>query len=59
MRGYFHWTLVDNFEWAEGYNAKFGLYSLNVETRELLPKPSAELYRKYIAEHRTAVALGS
>lgn len=46
LRGYFHWTLVDNFEWAEGFSTRFGLYALDLESRARTPRPSAGLYRQ-------------
>jgi beta-glucosidase len=42
--GYFHWTAFDNFEWAEGYSAKFGLIACDPRTHERRPRPSAHLY---------------
>ena len=44
VMGFYHWTLVDNFEWAEGWNLKFGLIELNPETQERKMRPSGELY---------------
>lgn len=44
VRGYFHWTLVDNFEWADGWGLRFGLVALNPETQERTPRPSASVY---------------
>lgn len=48
VRGYFHWTLVDNFEWAEGWGLRFGLYALDPATQERTPRPSAEIYRQIV-----------
>lgn len=42
--GYFHFSLVDNFEWAEGWNLKFGLFALDPATQERTARPSAELF---------------
>jgi beta-glucosidase len=44
VRGYFHWTCFDNFEWAEGYAAKFGLIACDPVTQERRLRPSARLY---------------
>jgi beta-glucosidase len=49
VRGYFHWSLVDNFEWNEGWTLRFGLYELDHATQARRPRPSAELYRNIIA----------
>lgn len=46
VKGYFYWTLVDNFEWAEGYEARFGLYALDVKTQKRIQKKSAKIYAK-------------
>ena len=44
LRGYYHWSLVDNFEWAEGWQARFGLAALDLATQERTPRPSAAFY---------------
>ena len=49
VRGYFHWTLVDNFEWAEGWSAHFGLYGLDRTTQDRFPRASAEVYSRIAA----------
>jgi len=41
---YYHWTLMDNFEWIEGESANFGLYKCDFRTQERMPRKSAELY---------------
>ncbi|MGE3267652.1 MAG: glycoside hydrolase family 1 protein [Chloroflexota bacterium] len=48
LRGYLHWTSMDNFEWAEGTAARFGLVYVDFETQERTPKPSAYFYRDII-----------
>ena len=50
LRGYFHWTLTDNFEWAEGWHLRFGLFELDPATQKRTPRPSAELYARLIKE---------
>jgi len=52
VRGYMHWTAWDNFEWAEGYGQRFGLYAVEPGTLRRCPKPSAALYEQ-ICRSRT------
>jgi beta-glucosidase len=44
VKGYFHWSLLDNFEWAHGFVPKFGLYEVNRRTFERTPRQSAFYY---------------
>jgi beta-glucosidase len=44
LAGYFHWSLMDNFEWAWGYQRRFGLYFVDFGTQRRLPKRSARFY---------------
>jgi beta-glucosidase/6-phospho-beta-glucosidase/beta-galactosidase len=46
VRGYFHWSLIDNLEWNSGYFPKFGLFSYDHETLARTARPSAWLYRQ-------------
>jgi beta-glucosidase len=49
LRGYFAWSLLDNFEWAEGYSKRFGLVYVDYPTQRRVPKASAAWYRDTIA----------
>ncbi len=51
VRGYYHWSLVDNFEWTDGWQNRFGLWELNPATQERTPRRSAELYAKICREN--------
>jgi beta-glucosidase len=44
VRGYFHWSLVDNFEWNNGWYARFGLIEVNPQTQERIPRRSASMF---------------
>ena len=52
VRGYFYWSALDNFEWAEGYRPRFGLISVDYRTQERTLRPSADFYRRIIAANR-------
>ena len=48
VRGYFHWSLVDNFEWKEGFTPRFGLVEVDYKTQARIVRPSARLYSEII-----------
>jgi beta-glucosidase len=48
LRGYFAWSLLDNFEWSHGYSKRFGLYHVDYETQRRTPKASAHFYAEVI-----------
>ncbi|MGE5223405.1 MAG: glycoside hydrolase family 1 protein [Omnitrophica WOR_2 bacterium] len=51
IKGYFHWTLVDNFEWDRGWTQRFGLWELDQETQVRRKRPSADLYAEICREN--------
>jgi beta-glucosidase len=51
VRGYFWWSLVDNFEWERGWTQRFGLWELDVETQARRKRPSADLYAAICKEN--------
>lgn len=57
VRGYYAWTLLDNFEWEKGYDIRFGIYWVDFETQQRVPKRSALWYRDFIARNGAAELL--
>lgn len=57
LRGYYAWSFLDNFEWAEGYSKRFGLVYVDYRTQERIPKLSARWYRDAITEHQAAMEI--
>jgi beta-glucosidase len=51
VRGYFLWSLMDNFEWADGYTNRFGIHYVDYDTQKRTPKLSADFYREVIARN--------
>ena len=54
VRGYFVWSLLDNFEWAWGYEKRFGIVHVDYETMERTPKDSALAFAKLISDTKSA-----
>ena len=54
VRGYFHWSLMDNFEWADGFGTRFGLLYVDYATQQRTPKLSASFYREVAGRNRLA-----
>jgi beta-glucosidase len=51
VKGYFHWTLVDNFEWERGWTQQFGLWGLDRETQKRIKRLSVDLYAEICKEN--------
>jgi beta-glucosidase len=54
VRGYFLWSLMDNFEWADGYAYRFGIHYVDFATQKRTPKESAHFYKEVIARNGLA-----
>jgi beta-glucosidase len=52
LKGYFLWSLMDNFEWADGYSKRFGIHYVDFATQQRTPKLSAAWYREVIRQGR-------
>jgi beta-glucosidase len=48
VRGYLHWSLMDNFEWAEGFRPRFGLLNVDFATQARTPRASAYVFKAII-----------
>ncbi|NWF65193.1 MAG: glycoside hydrolase family 1 protein [Chloroflexi bacterium] len=51
VKGYFHWSLVDNFEWERGWTQRFGLWGLDVDTQKRIRRPSVDFYAEICKEN--------
>ena len=51
VKGYFHWSLVDNFEWERGWTQRFGLWGLDPVTQIRTRRPSVDLYAEICREN--------
>ena len=56
VRGYFVWSLLDNFEWGAGYGTRFGLVYVDYATQRRIPKASAHWYARLIHSHAMKLA---
>jgi beta-glucosidase len=54
VRGYFAWSLLDNYEWAEGYSQRFGIIHVDYQTQKRTIKASGYEYKKIVATNSVA-----
>ena len=54
VKGYFLWSLLDNYEWADGYGKRFGITYVDFATQKRTPKLSSEFYKDTIAKNAIA-----
>lgn len=59
VRGYLHWSLLDNYEWAHGFAPRFGLVEVDYETRERTPRKSGRMLGRIARENRVPEGLGA
>jgi beta-glucosidase len=55
VNGYLHWSLLDNFEWGEGFGQRFGLVYVDYKTQQRIVKDSAIRYKEIIASNGAAL----
>ena len=51
IRGYFYWSLLDNYEWVEGYHMKFGLYKVDFPTQKRTLREGSKTFQKIIKHY--------
>jgi len=51
VRGYLHWSLIDNLEWASGFKMRFGLIYVDMKTKQRYPRPSAYVFKDIVCSN--------
>jgi len=59
LKGYFAWSLMDNYEWLEGLRPRFGLYRVDFETLERTPTASSAWFARWVKRRRALEGTGS
>ena len=54
VRGWYYWTLMDNFEWDQGFTQKFGLYEVNFQTQERQLRPAGHWFKQLLSSRKIA-----